>query len=69
MYKLEVSIEKSDLAIQVFKILEQEVRFGRGRICVEDEKIVAEAADVSSLRSLLHTIFRALYLVEHVSQL
>jgi tRNA threonylcarbamoyladenosine modification (KEOPS) complex Pcc1 subunit len=69
MYKLEVSIEKSDLAIQVFKILEQEVRFGRGRIRVEDEKIVAETADASSLRSLLHTIFRALYLVEHVSQL
>jgi tRNA threonylcarbamoyladenosine modification (KEOPS) complex Pcc1 subunit len=67
MYKLEVSIEKSDLAIQVFKILEQEVRFGRGRVRVEDEKIVAEAADASSLRSLLHTILRALYLVEHVS--
>jgi tRNA threonylcarbamoyladenosine modification (KEOPS) complex Pcc1 subunit len=69
MYKLEVNIEKSDLAIQVFKILEREVRFGRGCIYVEDEKIIAEAADTSSLRSLLHTIFRALYLVEHVSQL
>jgi len=69
MYKLEVNIEKSDLAIQVFKILEQEVRFGRGRIYVEDEKIIAEAADASSLRSLLHTIFRALYLVEHVALL
>ena len=69
MYRLEVSVGESDLAIQVFRILEREVRFGRGRVYVEDEKIVAEAADASSLRSLLHTIFRALYLVEHVALL
>jgi len=69
MYRLEVSVGENDLAIQVFKILEREVRFGRGRVYVEDEKIVAEAADASSLRSLLHTIFRVLYLVEHVALL
>jgi tRNA threonylcarbamoyladenosine modification (KEOPS) complex Pcc1 subunit len=69
MYRLEVSIGENNLAIQVFKILEREVRFGRGRVYVEDEKIVAEAADASSLRSLLHTIFRALYLVGHVALL
>mgnify|MGYP000198977647 CR=1 FL=1 len=67
MYRLEV--EEGDLAVRVFKILEGEVRFVRGRIYVEDRKIVAEAADASSLRSLLHTVFRVLYVVEHVATL
>jgi tRNA threonylcarbamoyladenosine modification (KEOPS) complex Pcc1 subunit len=69
MYRLEVSVGENDLAIQVFRILEREVRFGRGRVYVEDGKIVAETADASSLRSLLHTVFRVLYVVEHVAAL
>jgi hypothetical protein len=69
MYRLEVEVGGGDLAVQVFKILEGEVRFARGHVYVEDGKIVAEAADASSLRSLLHTIFRVLYVIEHVAAL
>jgi len=69
VYRLEVEVGGGDLAVQVFKILEGEVRFARGRVYVEDGKIVAEAADASSLRSLLHTVFRVLYVVEHVAAL
>ena len=69
MYRLEVEVGGGDLAVRVFKILEGEAHFARGRVYVEDGKIVAEAADASSLRSLLHTIFRVLYVVEHVAAL
>ncbi|MEZ0319055.1 MAG: hypothetical protein ABWK05_03550 [Pyrobaculum sp.] len=63
MYRLIVDTGGSELALKVFKILEKEVRFGRGRLYVEGGKIVAEASDASSLRSLLHTLFRSLYVV------
>jgi len=69
MYRLVVEIGEDRLATQVFKVLEREVRFARGRLYVKNGKIVAEAADASSLRSLLHTIFRVLYIVANVAAL
>lgn len=69
MYKLVVEIGEDALALRIFKILEREVRFPRGRLYVEGNKIVAEAADASSLRSLLHTVMRALYIIEHLERM
>ncbi|ACB40303.1 hypothetical protein [Pyrobaculum neutrophilum] len=69
MYRLEIDVGGDELAIRVFKILEGEVRFARGRLYVAGGKIVAEAADASSLRSLLHTAMRALYIAEEVAAL
>jgi tRNA threonylcarbamoyladenosine modification (KEOPS) complex Pcc1 subunit len=69
MYRLVINVGNDELVLRIFKILESEVRFPRGRLYVEGENIVAEAADAASLRSLLHTVMRALYVVEHLSEL
>lgn len=69
MYRLEVLVSGGGLALEVFKLLEREVVFSRGRLRVEGGLIVAEAEDAASLRSLLHTIFRSLYVIEHVERL
>lgn len=68
MYRLVINVGDDKLVLRIFKILEGEVRFPRGRLYVEGEDIVAEAADAASLRSLLHTIMRALYVVEHLEE-
>ncbi|MEM0276248.1 hypothetical protein [Pyrobaculum sp.] len=69
MYKLVVEVDEDALALRIFKILEKEVRFSRGRLYVEGNKIIAEAADASSLRSLLHTVMRTLYIIEHLERM
>lgn len=69
MYKLVIDIGRDDLALRIFKILEREVRFPRGRLYVEGEAVIAEAADASSLRSLLHTVMRALYVIQSLKEL
>ncbi len=69
MYRLVINVGDNELVLRVFKILEGEVLFPRGRLYVEGENIVTEAADAASLRSLLHTVMRALYVVEHLSEL
>lgn len=69
MYKLSIYIKNSDFTLEIFKILEKEVNFARGRLYVENGKIVAEARDASSLRSLIHTVFRAIYVAEYVDSL
>lgn len=67
VYKLEIDINNDIFILKIFEILEKEVRFPRGCLYVKDGKIVAEAADASSLRSLVHTIFRAMYIAESVA--
>ncbi len=67
MYRFTVEVE--GLALDVFKTLEREVNFKRGRLYVQGNRVVAEAQDLASLRSLLHTVFRSLYLVEFVEML
>lgn len=69
MYKLVVEVDNWDLALAVFKTLEKEVRFRRGELHLEGGKIVATAADAASLRSLLHTVFRSLYVVATVEEI
>ncbi|AAL64023.1 hypothetical protein [Pyrobaculum aerophilum] len=69
MYRLIIDVGDDDLALRVFKILEREVRFPRGRLYVEGETIVAEATDASSLRSLSHTVMRTLYVVQHLEEM
>lgn len=66
MYRLIVDLSGDDLALRVFKVLEREVNFGRGRLYVEGEMVVAEAVDATSLRSLMHTLMRALYVIHNV---
>ncbi|MCU7786472.1 hypothetical protein ODS41_00815 [Pyrobaculum sp. 3827-6] len=68
MYRLVINVGDDELVLRIFKILEGEVRFPRGRLYVEGGSIVAEAADAASLRSLLHTVMRALYVVEHIGE-
>jgi len=69
VYKLVVEVGEWDLALAVFKTLEREVRFKRGELHLEGGKIVATAADAASLRSLLHTVFRSLYVVAEVEEI
>ncbi|MFN3803607.1 MAG: hypothetical protein ACK4SY_00965 [Pyrobaculum sp.] len=68
VYRLVVKIE-GELVYRVFKTLEREVQFRRGRLYVRRGEIIATASDVSSLRSLLHTVFRSIYLVKFVESL
>lgn len=73
MYEISVEINKNDIVLRVFKSLEKEVVFRRGRIKVFEEgdklKIVGYATDIASARSLANTIFRALYVINGVAEL
>ncbi|MEM0369501.1 MAG: hypothetical protein QXK71_00575 [Pyrobaculum sp.] len=68
MYKLILNVN-DEFILRIFKILEQEVRFPRGRLYVENGKVVVVANDASSLRSLTHTIFRTIYIAESIKSL
>lgn len=73
MYELEIEIEGGGVAEEVFKVLEREVKFARGSIKVAEGggsvKIVCRASDVTSLRSLANTAFRALYVIRGVESI
>lgn len=73
MLKISFEIERCEVAEVVFKTLEREVVFPRGRIKVLADgdrlKIVAFASDISSARSLSNTILRALYIIRGVEEL
>ncbi|MEL9991785.1 MAG: KEOPS complex subunit Pcc1 [Thermoproteus sp.] len=73
MYEISVEVDKDEVVEKVFKALEREVAFRRGRIKVlargNKLRIVGYAADVTSARSLVNTIFRVLYVVEGVRRL
>lgn len=73
MYEISVEVDKNDIAERVFKALEKEVVFRRGRIRVFEEggrlRIVGYAADIASARSLANTIFRALHVIEEIAEL
>lgn len=73
MYEISVEINRNYIVEKIFKILEKEVVFHRGRIKTFQEgnklRIVGYATDVASARSLANTIFRVLYVVEEVVEL
>lgn len=70
MYEILVEIEEDPVAEEVFKALEKEVKFPRGSVEVVKKGasliIIGRASDLTSLRSLANTIFRALYVVRGV---
>lgn len=68
MYSIEVELEGA-LEEALFKSLEREVRFRRGRLEVRGGRAVATAADPAALRSLAGTLFRALYLSRALQEL
>ncbi|MEZ0247720.1 MAG: KEOPS complex subunit Pcc1 [Thermoproteus sp.] len=73
MYEISVEIDRDEVVERVFRVLEREVAFRRGRIKVlargDKLRIVGYAADVTSARSLVNTILRVLYVVEGVKRL
>ncbi|MFB6490515.1 MAG: KEOPS complex subunit Pcc1 [Thermoproteus sp. AZ2] len=70
MYEIVVEVGDDPIAEAVFRALEKEVKFPRGGIEVVKRGaslvIIGRASDVTSLRSLANTIFRALYVIRGV---
>ncbi|MGC8582728.1 MAG: KEOPS complex subunit Pcc1 [Thermoproteus sp.] len=73
MYEILIRIKKDEIIEKIFKSLEKEVVFHRGRIKIFDKgdqlEVRAYAADIASARSLANTILRVLYVIEGVEGL
>ena len=68
-----IRLWRSAVTESVFRSLEREVAFPRGRIRVnllgDSVEVVCEASDYSSLRSLVNTVLRSAYIVAEVESM
>ena len=73
MLRALIRLWRSPVTEAVFRSLEREVVFPRGRMFVKVDQdrvvVVCEASDYSSLRSLVNTVLRAAYVAVSIEAL